>query len=564
MIGKLYALKETRSYMIALIFRLYMSIYAYFVLVIGNVTGLMFSLIYGLVTGIYICVSFNIIRFGIKICRWTNLIVDTLFVVFFFYSYGVFDTYSLTLALLPIIGNICLSEFLFSRWLTLTIPVSIFTTLYLKGITVIFPLILPFVIIAVIAMFSKIHKDFNQKIVEIGEFMDSFFVNKANLQKSYKIYDDIIQILKKHPLPISIDAVYCFINDDQIYLYNGSQYVWSYKFEVPISQINDSNDDKFKGYTNLPLYINGQELDKSKRCVITLDNGVSYMFVVEVGRVGYFTKLLMSITLLTLFSRLAKLYESERLLRNIESNKLIELSEKANYVNAAVSSLHFIRNKLSPMKTFFSIVDDIKAETDETRREKMRLYMEQDISKMRESYKLMIDRANLLLDNSETPFIYNTTQRHTLKDLFTEIRQSWQDYRLDESAIIIQLQKASEGESCYLYYNTEGLGLVLDNWISNISKYSIGKYSLVVVENEQNVILTFANGYDSKTSLGFVRCYSKDNRTEINKNKWHGLSNIKDFLDQMHLQGEISNDETNIYFKITIIKVVDNEKSANN
>ena len=566
MIGKLYALRETRGHLIAFIFRLYWALYAYFVLAaIGDVMDFAFTLFFIFIAGVYVSLTFNAVRLGsIKACSLTSLVADTFFIIFFFLAYGKFDTYSLTVAILPIIGNICLSDFHFSKLLAVTVPASIFVTLYYKGISVFWPLVLPFVVMALIVMFSELHEEMNTKIVKIGELMDSFFINKENLQKSFKIYEHIIKVLKKEPLAINIDAVYCFLNDDKVYLYNGSRYVWSYTFAQPISQTGKTNDDKFNGYTSFPLFINDQEIKENRRFVVTLDSGVSYMFVVVVGEVGYFTRLLMNITLQTLFSKLAKLYESERLLNNIESKKLMELSEKANYVNAAVSSLHFMRNKLSPMKTLFSIVDEMKVETDEARRDKMRFFMEQDINKMRESYKLMIDRANLLLDDSETPFIYSSLQRYTLKDLFTETRQCWQDYRLDESSITIKLLEDGKGENCYVFYNSEGLGLVIDNWISNISKYSVGSYSLELLENENNVILTFSNGFDSKTSLGFVRCYSKDNRAEINRNKWHGLSNIKDFLEQMHLQGEISKDDANIYFKIIFPKAIEDEEGADN
>ena len=566
MIAQLHALKETRGCLISLLFRLYILFYTIFLL--GHVRSMEPGtlIMYILIGSIYVFLTIYSINWGVMTSRWISIIADTLFVVVFFFFYGgKFDTFSLTLALLPIIGNICLSDLHFNKFLAISIPASVYGVILWCNTVDIWTFVSPFLIVSIIVMFGDIYSKLQKKILKISEIMDSFFISKENLLKSYKIYEGFINVLKEKPLPIDIEAIYCFFKSetDSLYLYNASKYVWSYSFDnhniIQLSKLNG-----IEKYTDMHLTINGQLSETNRIYVVSLNDNISYMFVVELGEAAPLTSLLLKITFQTLFIKLAKLYESERLQRNIESHKMIALSEKANYVNAAVSTLHFMRNKLSPMKTLFSIVDEIEVEKDDNKRAIMKEFMKKDISKMRDSYKLMIDRANLLLDDSVTPFIYRSTKRFALKDLLSEIRQSWQDYRLDESNINIQLQKDSEGENCYVFYNQEGLGLVLDNWISNISKYSVNSYSLVFVETEQNVILTFANGYDSKTSLNFIRCYSNDNRAEINKNKWHGISNIKDFLEQMQIQGEISNDNENIYFKIIFSKTVDDEKSADN
>lgn len=564
MIGKLYALSETRGHFIAQIFRIYMGLYGLGLLAICPNQSLALLSIYLIVFSVYIYISFKVISFGVNALRWLSLIADTLFVDFFIFLYGYFNTYSLTLALLPIFGNVCLSDLHFSKYLVLSLPISLYIILSVVGTVGFITLIFPFLFVGIIVLFGEVHAKFQGKILMISERMDSFFTNKENLLNSYRIYDDIIKALKSNPLSININAIYCFLDIDRLYLYNGSAYVWSYHFEDVSAFLDELSVDGIKVHKNVPLVLNGQKRDSFRGYNISIENGPTYMFVVDAGNVGVITKLLMDITFQTFFKKLAKLYESERLQRNLESDKMTTLSEKANYVNAAVSSMHFMRNKLSTMKTLFSIIDDLKSETSEDRKVKMQEYIYRDIEKMRDSFNLMINRANLLLDKSDTPFVYKTTQRFTLKELFTEIRRSWQDYRLDESNINIHLQMNTDGKNCYVFYNREGMGLVLDNWISNISKYYVGSYSLELTENEHNIVLTFANGYDSSEIISFVRCYSCDDRTEINKNRWHGLANIKDFLDQMNVQGEISNDNDNIYLTITLTKTVDNEEGADN
>lgn len=565
MIAQLQALKETRGSFISLLFRLYMLIYAIFVL--GPVSSLSSKvlLVYALIVGVCVFLTLYSVSWGVNVSRWVSFATDTLFVGVFFFYYGCFDTYSLTLALLPIIGIICMSNLHFNKFLAISIPLSVYAVLSWHGEVDVKPFIAPFSIVGIIVLFGDLYDKLQDKILTISEIMDSFFVNKENLLKSYKIYNGIIDILNEIPLPIDIEAIYCFFkpDNDSVYLYNASKYVWSYSLEshkdMDASTPSDTEKNK-----DLHLVVNGQPVNSSKMYTVSLNDGHSYLFVVELGETGPFANLLSRITFDTLFRKLAKLYESERLQNEIASKRMIALSEKANYVNSAVSTLHFMRNKLSPMKTFFSIQADMKAEKDPAKLKKMKAHLDEDVEIMRESYQLMIERANQMLDDSVTPFVYSSTQRFALRDLLSEIRQSWRDYRLDESAITIQLQNDTEAENSYVYYNQEGLGLVLDNWISNICKYSVGKYSLNMVENEQNVILTFANGYDPKKSLGFVRCYSKDNRAEINKNKWHGLSNMKNFLEQMHIQDEMSNDKDNIYFTITFSKTAEHEESVDN
>lgn len=560
MIGKLYALSETRGHLIAQIFRIYIGLYGLGLLVVGHILSLSIFAIYLIFVFTYLFLSFKVLSLGIKRARWFSLFVDTFFIDVFVFIYGTLDIFSLTLALLPLIGNVCLSDFHFCKYLTITIPASLYLILSLISNVEFVVLIIPFIMVDIIVLFGELHSRFQHKIIMISEGIDSFFTNKDNLLKSYRIYDDIIKVLKSKPLPVEIDAIYCFFYCNGLHLYNASKYVWSYQFENTIDNYEEKSIDGVKDVKDIPLVLNGLRDQSCRGYHISINRGSTYLFVVKIGKVGVITKMMVDITLHSLFIRLAKFFESERLQRNLESDKMTTLSEKANYVSAAVSSMHFVRNKLSPMKTFFSIIDDIQSETNTVRKERMQEYLYKDMDKMRNSFNLMIERANLLLDKSDTPFVYKITQRFTLKELFSEIRRCWQDYGLDESSLKINLQEDTGGGNCYVFYNREGMGLVLDNWISNISKYYVRTYSLELVENEQNVFLTFANGYDSSKSISFVRYYSNDNRAEINKNKWHGLANVKDFLDQMNIQGVICNDSDNIYFKMILSKTVDNEK----
>lgn len=566
MIAHLFALSETRNVQLAFLFRFYICFYACAVLFIFphtyNITAFVIFL---LISALYLFLSFFSNTLGINKFRWINLILDTLYVGVIFYWCGKYDTISLMLALLPLFANVCLSDLHFSKWLALSIPITLWGILTLQQIPFDFiSLCSPFYIVGIIVILSEIPMRIQLKMVRLSDMIDSFFTMKDNVQNSYRIYDKIIEILNSKPIPITIDGIYCFLNINGLYLYNGSKYVWSYELENVNLSVEPLMQEKIRLHKHMTLILNGQEIKKCQGYEVIINDGVTYLFVIVAENVSTFTKMFLNITFKTLSVKLAKLYESERLQKTFETDKMMFLSQKANYVNAAVSSLHFIRNKLSPMKTFFDIVDDLKMEQDPARKEKIRQYLMRDIDKMKDSFNLMIERANYLLDDSETPFIYTSTHRYTLMELFTEIRSHWQGYHLDESVISISLLETSEGEGCYLSYNKEGLGLVFDNWISNIRKYSVKSYSLGLKENENNVTILFTNDYDPKKGLNFVRCYSLNDRAEINKNKWHGLNNIKSFLSQMNIQGEMNFDEKNIYFKITFAKVYDNEKSTDN
>lgn len=117
-----------------------------------------------------------------------------------------------------------------------------------------------------------------------------------------------------------------------------------------------------------------------------------------------------------------------------------------------------------------------------------------------------------------------------------------------------------------MYYNREGLILVLDNWVSNMLKHGVACYYMVVEETANELIVSYSNKLKMKQyeCERLVKMFNNDDRFEINKRNYHGLEVIKDVLTQMNLESELITNDDKLILKIKFFKQVDNEKSIDN
>lgn len=333
------------------------------------------------------------------------------------------------------------------------------------------------------------------------------------------------------------------------------------EYSIKESKINLAKILESKVYKNFNIEIEGNYFDNICFVIHPGKADSAYLFLLECDERPFWQNYYAQILFGSFFYRMAVKLESDRIFKKEQREELAEMSKKMNYVNTSMNTMHFIRNKLSPLKNYIAMYDDYQQSND-VKKAKIKPYLEKEYSNLKKSFTLINERADKLLEEQKNPFVFSVTEKFGLQQLFAEMKYIWQSYGLSEDDISVSLLPKIHGEYKSVYYNKEGLILVFDNWVSNMLKHGVDFYSMAVEETENELIVSYSNNHKMKKyeCERLIKMFNNDDRIEINKRNYHGLEVIKDVLTQMNLESELITNNDKLILNIKFFKQVENEK----
>lgn len=283
-----------------------------------------------------------------------------------------------------------------------------------------------------------------------------------------------------------------------------------------------------------------------------------YLYVLVYDKKSFVENYYVRYLLKQFFYRISRIQEADWNFKNQQIEELSALGKKMNYVNASMNTLHFIRNKLSPLKNYIAMYRDY-ANADEKLQHKIKPFLDKEFENVKSSFNMINERADKLLEEQRNPFVYSSTMKYGLQQLFSEIKYVWQSYGLNEYNIEVSLQAKIEGKHKSVFYNQEGLILVLDNWISNIVEHGCQNYGLKIIESDTDVLVMFSNQHKMKKHdcEHLITIFNNNDRLEINRRNYHGLQIIKEVLTQMNIDSELCAKDYNLILNIKLFKLVE-------
>lgn len=389
----------------------------------------------------------------------------------------------------------------------------------------------------------------------LNDLIDNIFVSSRG--QIYQMYKKALDVINLIPGMQGVSSIYCFqIVGDYAYVVNGSDYLWNYTIDIE-RVYNYLPTQRYKFFKNIKFRSNGTEFNDNI-CFVkpSRDSKSFFLFILVVESsktfVWYF-----QLYLLRFLSRMTYVNESELDFKRHQREQAKEMSQKVSYVNLATTTLHFIRNKITPFKDYMAIhrdIDNLEGE----KKEKAKEYLDKEYSHMEDSFNAIITRAHKLIDEEDNPFVFSDVKPYAIEQLFSEIKEQWKSYELDESKIQTHIQPKRPGIAIRVKYNKEGIGIVVDNWISNIDKYCNGDYKLDFTETDEKISISCGNTIDknSKINKKVVDMFNKNLRAEINRRDFHGLQIIKELTSRMEISSSLTLGKDNwIFLNIEIDKV---------
>nr|WP_319397635.1 hypothetical protein [uncultured Carboxylicivirga sp.] len=498
-----------------------------------------------------------------KLFSLLRLINDYAFITFILIQSKNIDIFSFALLFAPILNthnhsgerkSILLYVF---PLISLYVVTSEFKTLY----------IIPFILFFFINSFDSLRSKYFRFQQRLNTVIDNFFIDDKLYTRPYKIYENVIPIFNESGiLRREISKIVCLrVENDKFIIVNGSYFVWNFEIKDKKSFF-DVIKEKRTIY-NVKMEIDGDIINNNivqvcpinshLYCYILFSNDYKNLQHIPLS---FFVPKLLS----PFFHRLSKVFDADIKQKSNELKKLSELEDKINYVTNSVNSMHFIRNKLGPVKSYLAMVDDYNRSSDETKRRKIEPYLQRERQKLSASISQILERADYILTKSNNPFNVYQTNTFGIQQLFSEIRRVW-GYYFDFENFEINWLTNKDRIKYDVKYNIVGLELVLNNWISNMYKYNKGVSKIVFDEDEDNYSVIFINSFDSSNpnSTKFIEDFESSQRVEIERRNSRGLLEVKDFISQMNISAKMTHTDGDIYFKLQFKKYIYNENINN-
>lgn len=393
----------------------------------------------------------------------------------------------------------------------------------------------------------------------LNEIVDTHYIDKKILNKPHKIYRllimDINKLIKK-PL---VERILCFttICDpfEKIVLVNASTFIWQYNIgeKKYLSLVRDK-----KHIYNTPIVIDDIDYNLNLSMRIEVEgNEYIFMFLLFKKIPFYYSFIGFFRTIEPSLLKIARILLYDKEIRELKNAEILKLSERSLYVSRAVTTMHFIRNRLGPINNMTIMVDNLQTVPNEKVAE-FKILLDLEKERVKTEIKNITFRADYLLEKSNNPFNFCETKRVTTGGIYSLLKRNFTTFFPDEE---IQILSGNNSEKKYLDINEEGFHIFISDWLSNIKKYKKDYVSLTF-EIADTLNLRFHNDFNLPLHevVKLIQDLMSNDRTEIMKRVTHGLYQIKSALDDMSIPFTVGlNEAKDVLFFELKIKIFNDE-----
>lgn len=373
--------------------------------------------------------------------------------------------------------------------------------------------------------------------------LDEFEVREYDFGNLHRIYPFLIETVNASEFAsiIKIEKIYCFfLKDGKLHLVNGSELVWKYKCELKESDVLIDGGL----IENQQLLINDRNYENVMLLPIKLENK-TYVFAIISKKVVSIWSLFYEDVIINdlkpAFKKIARVIQLEDVMRKRRQKQLKKIKDKIVYVNNTTLAMHFVRNKLSPLKNYVELNEIIDTVSEDVKPQLLQV-LQEELIKSKRSFDEIKKKTDQILDKEKNPFSVTELYTYSLSKLFVTTRKAWLEH-FDISTILLGWDFEKLPKDGYKL-NDEGLDILLTDIINNIVKYKFKFAQLSFTENQEQYLIEFRN--DTRLSAGaelevinIVKDFNSDRKFEIYKRKSHGMSIIKNFLLEMNIKHKV-------------------------
>lgn len=328
---------------------------------------------------------------------------------------------------------------------------------------------------------------------DVREHIDTYFTNQAEIAKPHVIYQHIIKDLNRY-LFLSqnkgIRRISAYnLKGDTLWLINASTFLWERRVFLTKEDVEQLRKGTFltkKGddFMNTFMLIKQSEVDYVFCCEIDQNLWIIAQ-ARDIEKILYNT-----------YSKIKLLLNADYRIQNMRNEKFDEIKDNVLYVNKAIKIMHFIRNRMTPIKNLLEYQLNSASMSQEIRR-KMDDRMRREVRQADSDLSEILSTADYLLDKSNNPFVKSAVKEHHYSKIYivtSEITQRLLDGVVEPDETIINLMQSNT--DLVVSTNLIETKIMLADWINNMRKYKKNYYSINVSHKNSNLIVHMENDYD--------------------------------------------------------------------
>ena len=393
-------------------------------------------------------------------------------------------------------------------------------------------------------------------ITTITAHIDNYFADNDGTQRPHHIYPNIIKEINSFLGANYLQDIYSYTLKDTnvMWLVNSSKFTYTRTFELDEKILNVLIDEKhyFDKQENTHYYF-------VEQC------GVRYVyrcvFAPFVSSISIRRECVINYVLDVTFGRLSGLLTSEFRIAEKRRSMFEETKGHIDYVTRALKVVHFIRNKLTPIKsviTFYNTCDNMSVEV----KEKMKGRIRQEVSLAGTDLEEIVKTANYLLDKQNNPYSGADIEYINIKLLFV-ILSEIVEHHLNGTVTVGQeiIEDTSRKTTPVSLIQ---LKVMFSDIVSNIERFFDSYFHIEMRVSENQLCITFVNDYapgSEADCISIVRDINNVNNEGIVQRKSHGISNIKGAASIMNIDLKASNSVSggaHMYTLVTKFKLYEN------
>lgn len=386
----------------------------------------------------------------------------------------------------------------------------------------------------------------------LKDAIEDFYIHGI---KHSEIYERIGQIFIAEKFQF-LD-MFCFISHDNfnsLFIVNGSRFVYNYS--IRLDEIQSQEIQNKSICKDISLTIDGNSYSNNIAIVEpassfkdNIDN-TSYLFVLCFENNASSAFILLK-TISRELRRFSQYLYTERIMRLRKKENFEKIKDKGRFVDSAINTMHFIKNRLNSLQTLTDVVNDM----DSTNINEGYIEVAKEAAQRSNiDIESILQKAKYLLNKENNPFHYQPMETCKTRKMFATLRQVWENILSNSNITVSNIEQIND-ESYHIETNMEGVEILFSDIIGNMFKYQKNNsYCNCSCDNEFLTIVFKNDFVDKETVLSLVKTYNQKDKEEIIKRKTFGISNVKSFVSDMNiiLVSSIENELDTELFTITL------------
>lgn len=452
--------------------------------------------------------------------KWKYLrqLLDAVVILAVLYDKTPLDNMCFVYALFPLISSIAHTGFHSKYWPVLLLS---YLMLFIFDIQMAIDNLFVPLLIWLVGIQAWRNNKMNNFSSTITAHVDNYFAECVGTKRPHEIYINIINEINNFLDSDYLLNIYSYrLKNNVLWLVNSSEFIWERKLFVDSLLLEELIERKsLYDVDNHMLYFYVEQRD------------VKYIYCCKINpsvdRISIRKKFVVHYVLEVAFGKMSKILVSEHRISETRRKAFEKTRGHVDYVTRALKAMHFIRNKLSPIKTVITFYNDIE-NIDEKKANLMKDVVKKEVGQANKDLKEIVNMANYLLDKQNDPYWGLDIENKSLQFLFVVLSEI---VELHLGGVVDVSDSISRGEQeKEVRVSVTQLKLLFTDLVSNIEKYGYDNYSISMEIDDTGLIIAFMNDIDSKSEsncIKLVRDINNNDKEGFVARNTHGVYNIK-------------------------------------